>query len=186
MPPGRLTSSGSVSKVRTLPVAPLWCDLGFFTTSRGNKAAANLRPKGDLLNWASESRVIKQLWNSSQNNNGIWIKFIQPGCCALRLKLAAAVSHGPPSKLLLHDELQDVGRCALWSIFKKEIFFIKFIFADIFADTNIWKLYDPEWFDYYLNCICWLWWRNLNENCLFPSVEVNDIGKCRKKSFSNQ
>ena len=31
---------------RTLPVAPLWCDLGFFEgpNSRGNKAAANLRP----------------------------------------------------------------------------------------------------------------------------------------------
>ena len=30
---------------RTLPVAPLWCDLRFFPNSRGNKAAANLRPK---------------------------------------------------------------------------------------------------------------------------------------------
>ena len=30
--------------VRTLPVAPLWCDLGFVPNSRGNKAAANLRP----------------------------------------------------------------------------------------------------------------------------------------------
>ena len=28
-----------------LPVAPLWCDLEFFPNSRGNKAAANLRPK---------------------------------------------------------------------------------------------------------------------------------------------
>ena len=25
-------------------LAPLWCDLGFFPNSRGNKAAANLRP----------------------------------------------------------------------------------------------------------------------------------------------
>ena len=32
------------SSVRTLPVAPLWCDLGFFPNSRGNKPAANLRP----------------------------------------------------------------------------------------------------------------------------------------------
>ena len=32
------------SPVRTLSVAPLWCDLGFFPNSRGNKAAANLRP----------------------------------------------------------------------------------------------------------------------------------------------
>ena len=30
--------------VRTLPVAPLWCDLGFVPNSRGNKAAANLSP----------------------------------------------------------------------------------------------------------------------------------------------
>ena len=30
--------------VRTLPVAPLWCDLGLVPNSRGNKAAANLRP----------------------------------------------------------------------------------------------------------------------------------------------
>ena len=32
------------SPVRTLPVVPLWCDLEFVPTSRGNKAAANLRP----------------------------------------------------------------------------------------------------------------------------------------------
>ena len=32
------------SPVRTLPVAPLWCDLGFVPNSRGIKAAANLRP----------------------------------------------------------------------------------------------------------------------------------------------
>ena len=31
--------------VRTLLVAPLWCDLGLFPNSRGNKAVANLRPK---------------------------------------------------------------------------------------------------------------------------------------------
>ena len=33
------------SPVRTLLVAPLWCDLGFFPNSRGNKAAANLCPR---------------------------------------------------------------------------------------------------------------------------------------------
>ena len=32
------------SPFRTLPVAPLWSDLGFFPNSRGNKAAANRRP----------------------------------------------------------------------------------------------------------------------------------------------
>ena len=33
-------------QVRTLPVAPLWCDLGFVPNSRGIEAAANLRPTG--------------------------------------------------------------------------------------------------------------------------------------------
>ena len=32
------------SPVWSLPLAPLQCDLGFFPNSRGNKAAANLRP----------------------------------------------------------------------------------------------------------------------------------------------
>ena len=32
------------SPVRTLPVAPLWCDLGFVPNSSGNKAAANICP----------------------------------------------------------------------------------------------------------------------------------------------
>ena len=32
------------SPVRTLPVAPLWCDLGLVPNSRGNKAVANPRP----------------------------------------------------------------------------------------------------------------------------------------------
>ena len=36
------------SPVRTLQVAPLWCDLGFFPNSRGNEAAANLRPKNEV------------------------------------------------------------------------------------------------------------------------------------------
>ena len=38
-------TGSSWSPVRTLPVAPLWCDLGFFPYSRGNKAAANLKKK---------------------------------------------------------------------------------------------------------------------------------------------
>ena len=37
-------TGSSWSPVRTLRVAPLWCDLGFVQNSRGNKAAANLRP----------------------------------------------------------------------------------------------------------------------------------------------
>ena len=39
-------TESSWSPVRTLPVAPLWCDLGFFPNSSDNKAAANLRPTG--------------------------------------------------------------------------------------------------------------------------------------------
>ena len=38
-------TGSSWSPVRTLPVAPLWCDWGFVTNSSGNKAAVNLRPK---------------------------------------------------------------------------------------------------------------------------------------------
>ena len=34
------------SPVRTLSVVALWCDLGFVLNNRGNKAAANLRPRG--------------------------------------------------------------------------------------------------------------------------------------------
>ena len=37
-------AGSSWSPVQTLPVAPLWCDLGFFQNSSGNKAAANLSP----------------------------------------------------------------------------------------------------------------------------------------------
>ena len=37
-------NGSSWSSVQTLPVAPLWCDLGFFPNSCGNKAAANLSP----------------------------------------------------------------------------------------------------------------------------------------------
>ena len=44
------------SPVRTLPVVPLWCDLGFVPNSRGNKAAANLRPM---------KKQFGQLWRSS-------------------------------------------------------------------------------------------------------------------------
>ena len=36
--------------VRTLPVAPFWCDLGFFPNSLGIKAAANLRPNKAAAN----------------------------------------------------------------------------------------------------------------------------------------
>ena len=44
-----MNSTGSRwSPVRTLLVAPLWCDLGFVPNSRGNKAAANLRPASEV------------------------------------------------------------------------------------------------------------------------------------------
>ena len=41
-------TGSSWSPVRTLLVAPLWCDLGFVPNCRGNKAAANLRPTAAL------------------------------------------------------------------------------------------------------------------------------------------
>ena len=47
------------SPVRTLPVAPLRCDLpvGFFANRRGNKAVANLRPTGILQLFEKSSLV---------------------------------------------------------------------------------------------------------------------------------
>ena len=44
----RTGSSWSPVPVRTLSVAPLWCDLGFVPNSRGNNAAANLSPMHHL------------------------------------------------------------------------------------------------------------------------------------------
>ena len=41
-------TGSSWSPVWTQPVAPLWCDLGFFQNSSGNKAAANLCPMYNL------------------------------------------------------------------------------------------------------------------------------------------
>ena len=54
------------SSVQTLQVAPLWCDLGFFPNSRGNKAAANLRPIMIALAccWSlQELRGINAMWS---------------------------------------------------------------------------------------------------------------------------
>ena len=52
------------SPVRTLPVAPLWCDLGFVPNSRGNKAAANLRPGYHPTRCPSPSRTVNSSWTS--------------------------------------------------------------------------------------------------------------------------
>ena len=41
---GRWGEGHQIESYITLPVAPLWCDLGFFPSSRGNKAAVNPRP----------------------------------------------------------------------------------------------------------------------------------------------
>ena len=46
--------------VRTLPVAPLWCDLGFVPDSRGNKAAANLRLSEMVQTSLAEKELIQQ------------------------------------------------------------------------------------------------------------------------------
>ena len=62
--------------VRTLPVAPLWCDLGFVPNSRGNKAAANLCPShGFVRSVSSPPRIL------SGGNAG--------GASPVRLPLAA-------------------------------------------------------------------------------------------------
>ena len=47
------------SPVRTLLVAPLWCDLGFFPNSRGNKAAVNLSPKRSHDNCNEQNKVVE-------------------------------------------------------------------------------------------------------------------------------
>ena len=49
------------SPVRTLQVAPLWCDLGFVPNSRGNKAAANLRPN-EFCTLLAERFVFAGTW----------------------------------------------------------------------------------------------------------------------------
>ena len=58
------------SPVQTLPVAPLWCDLGFFPNSRGNKAAANLRPN---------------MVHSKLNNNCIYVYRLVCSNCTIVL-----------------------------------------------------------------------------------------------------
>ena len=50
------------SPVRTLPVAPLWCDLGFVPNSRGNKAAANLRPKSNEKPHTNQTKTQMQIF----------------------------------------------------------------------------------------------------------------------------
>ena len=50
------------SPVRTLPVVPLWCDLRIFPNSRGNKAAANLRPSRPRLRLVSGCHESGHRW----------------------------------------------------------------------------------------------------------------------------
>ena len=56
---------------RTLPVAPLWCDLGFVLNSRGNKAAANLRPVMREMKLLKESfqRVKRDMSSLKESNS---------------------------------------------------------------------------------------------------------------------
>ena len=53
------------SPVRTLPVAPLWCDRGFVPNSLGDKAAANLRPKYSKI--AASRQMNKQAKSAAYN-----------------------------------------------------------------------------------------------------------------------
>ena len=71
------------SPVRTLPVAPLWCDLGFVPNSRGNKAAANLCPmfynKKNILHSTSQPSSVES--RSMYTSNSSWwrlFKFLPP------------------------------------------------------------------------------------------------------------
>ena len=58
------------SPVRTLPVAPLWCDLGFVPNSRGNKAAANLRPWNNTHSFQSSDHLGLPSWDLGQGWGG--------------------------------------------------------------------------------------------------------------------
>ena len=85
-------TGSSWSPVRTLPVAPLWCDLGFVPNSSGNKAAVNLHPKvskKSLFKWlfkkngflaVSGSELGLELTTSSLRQNSSWACFITL-CC---------------------------------------------------------------------------------------------------------
>ena len=56
-------TGSSWSPVRTLQVAPLWCDLGFVLNSRGNKAAANLRPTFIYVSIRSNMQICWTMYN---------------------------------------------------------------------------------------------------------------------------
>ena len=70
---------GSWSPIRTLPVAPLWCDLGFFPNSCGNKAAANLRPIWiyKYMKFRYKFVYMNLYLNSSTPSIHIWIRGYQ-------------------------------------------------------------------------------------------------------------
>ena len=73
-------TGSSWSPVRTLPVAPLWCDLGFVPNSSGNKAAANLRPPPWELKWFSPS-IWPSIWPNFFHSNFITSFASEPQCC---------------------------------------------------------------------------------------------------------
>ena len=54
----------------TLPVVPLWCDLGFFPNSRGYKAAANLRPIDPYIQYMPvNTNMYNTRWYTSTHSN---------------------------------------------------------------------------------------------------------------------
>ena len=57
--------------VWTLQVAPLWCDLGFFLNSSGNKAVLNLHPESKSRQSLSKKRI-KSLSFFLGYNSGYW------------------------------------------------------------------------------------------------------------------
>ena len=64
------------SPVRTLPVAPLWCDLGFVPNSRGNKAAANLRLTQNIRpEWEDLIADLQRLFGRRYTAADTWRQF---------------------------------------------------------------------------------------------------------------
>ena len=57
------------SPVRTLPVVPLWCGLGFILNSRGNKAAANFCP---MSNSVKSHNHLDSKPEPEKRKNGSW------------------------------------------------------------------------------------------------------------------
>ena len=82
-------TGSSWSPVRTLPVAPLWCDQGFVLNSRGNKAAANL----SLCIYLSNEKIYCSLHLATLNQ---YFAIVILGLLKLNIKARRSVSNSGP------------------------------------------------------------------------------------------